>query len=121
MDRFCHADGGTTRIGYPSPRLRSLPGARGRRIQGRAVLILTSSRHYAVRGVRNGSSLRALRRRFHRLRRFKVGANNWFLARGAGSRRLFKVRRGTVGEIGVASARLTRGRRQTRIFLRGFS
>jgi hypothetical protein len=120
VDRFCHADGGTTRIGYPSPRLRRLLGARGR-IKGRAVLILTTSRHYALRGVRNGSSLRELRRRFHRLRRFKVGANTWFLARGGKARRLFKTRHGRVGEIGVASARLMRGRRQTRIFLRGFS
>ena len=122
VDRFCHADGGTTRIGYPSPRLRAtVPPARGRRIKRRAVLILTSSRHYALRGVRNGSTLRRVRRRFRRLQRFKVGVNTWFLAPGKGSRRVFKLRRGIVGEVGVASARLTRGRTRTRLFLRSFS
>ena len=124
VDRFCHADGSTTRIGYPSPRLNRILSRRKRRkLKGRAVLILTASRHYALRGVSNGTKLKQLRRRYPRLRRFKVGANTWYLARRGrrGARKIFKVRHRRVGEIGVGSAKLTRRRRQARVFLRSFS
>jgi hypothetical protein len=85
------------------------------------VLILTTSPHYALRGVRPGSRLRVLRRAVRGLSAHRVGANRWYLARGRLSRLVFKVRRGRVREIGVASLRMTRGRRGARRFLRSFS
>jgi alpha-D-xyloside xylohydrolase len=115
VDRFCLTDGRLIRIGYPSRRLRRL-GAR----RERAVLVLTSSRRYSIRRVRQGSSLRTLRRRVRVGRGYRVGRNRWYLARGRRARLVFKVRGGRVGEVGLASLRLTRGRRAAGRFLRDF-
>jgi len=106
VDRFCFADGRHMRIGYR---------------RDRAALILVSSRHYRIRGVRPGSSLRTLRRRVPRLRRFHIGANLWYVAPGRSARLVFKVRRGRVLEVGLADRRLARGAKSTRSFLRSFS
>ncbi len=106
VDRFCFSDGRHLRIGY-----------RG----DRAALLLVSSRHYAIRGVRPGSRLHTLRRRLPRLARFHIGANLWYVARGRSARLVFKVRRGRVLEVGLADSRRMRGYRATRRFLRSFS
>jgi hypothetical protein len=118
VDHFCLSDGRHMRAGYPS---RRLTRAERRRAHGRAILVLTSSRHYAARGVRNGSSRRTLGRRFGRLRSHRVGRNRWYLARGRRARILFKVRGGRVQEIGLGDRRLTRGRRATVRYLRSFN
>jgi hypothetical protein len=122
VDRFCLTDRRHIRIGYPPRRLlRSLARGYRRRVSGRAVLVLTSSTSYALRGVRPGSSFASLRRRVRRLAGpYRVGANRWYLAPGASSRLVFKVRGGRVREVGIASLRLTRGRRARR-FLKSFS
>jgi hypothetical protein len=122
VDRFCHADGGLTRIGYPSPKLtRFLAPAMRRRLRGRAVLILTTSTHYSLRGLRPGARVRALGAAVAKRRRFKVGANVWHVAAGRRSALLFKVRGGRIREVGVADGRLMRGRLAARRFLRSFS
>jgi hypothetical protein len=120
VDRFCLSDRRHIRVGYPSRALaRSASRAELRRVRGRAILALTSSRRYSIRGVRNGSRLRPLLRQVRGLRRIRVGANAWYLARGRSSRLVFKVRRRRVGEVGVADLRLTSGDRARR-FLRSF-
>ena len=109
VDRFCHADGGKTRIGYPTRRfLALLSQAERRRVKGRAVLILSSSRHFSRGGITNGSTLGELLAAFGNLRSYRVGANVWHLGRVGRSRLLFKVRDAVVGEVGVADLRLTR-------------
>jgi len=126
MDRFCLTDRRHIRVGYPSSRMlrRARPRLR-KKIRGRSVLVLTSSQRYAIRGVRNGSTPRFMKKRMgKRIRRsYKVGINRWYVARGPkGTRLLFKITRGRgrVGEVGVADARLMRGRRAARRFLDGF-
>jgi hypothetical protein len=55
MDFFCLAGGGGIRVGYPSRKLLSkLPRGLRRRVRGRAVLLLTANRHYALSVVRPG-------------------------------------------------------------------
>jgi hypothetical protein len=122
IDRFCLTDGRHIRVGYPGARiLRSVGRGHRRRVSGRAVLILSSSRHYRIKGITRGSLPRALRARFRRTRSFRIGANRWYLARGRAARLVFKVRGGRVREVGIADFALTRGRQQARRFLRGFS
>jgi hypothetical protein len=118
VDRFCLRGGGHIRIGYLSQVNRSL--SRRPRRGDRAVLILTTSRHYKLRGVGHGSSVRALKRRFRGERSLHVGRNRWYVARGAKARIVFKTFRGRVEEVGIASLRLSRGARRAKRFLRSF-
>jgi hypothetical protein len=119
VDRFCLRGGGHIRIGYMSPAALSRLAAR-RRGAARAVLILTTSPHYAIKGIRHGSTRRALRRRLGRARSVKVGRNRWYLVRGRRARLVFKTRGGRVEEVGIAALRPTRRARQARRFLRSF-
>ena len=121
MDFFCTASH-RIRVGYPSAKLlRSLGSKQRRRVSGRAILVLTASHHYALRGVRPGTRLtRKIWRRLHIGRQFHVGKNHWYLASGPGSRGVLKVRRGVIQEIGIADARLTRNRQAARRFFRTF-
>jgi hypothetical protein len=105
VDRFCLRGGGHVRIGY---------------MTRRAVLLLTTSRHYAVRGVRNGSTLRLLRRRLGRMWSFRIGRNRWYVARGRRVRLVFKTHRGRVEEVGIADPRSSTTPRRAKRFLRGF-
>jgi pimeloyl-ACP methyl ester carboxylesterase len=121
IDRFCLRGGGAIRLGYPSRGLnRGLAPRHRSRIRGRAILALASSRRYALRGVRAGDSARHMRRRIRGERRFGVGVNNWFLARGRRATLVFKVRRGRVREVGIADRRLSATRRMSSRFLRSF-
>jgi hypothetical protein len=110
------------RVGYPSATLlRSVTRAQRRRISGRAILVLTASHHYALRGVHPGARLTAkLQRRLHVGRQFHVGQNRWYLVAETGSRGVLKVGRGAIQEIGIADARLTRSRQAARRFFRSF-
>jgi hypothetical protein len=102
-----------------SPSALSRLAAR-RRGATRAVLILTTSPHYAIKGIRHGSTRRALRRRLRRARSVKVGRNRWYLARGRRARLVFKTHGGRVEEVGIAALRPTRRARVAKRFLRSF-
>ena len=119
MDRYCIAGGGSMRIAYPTKRLsRALRRGERRRIRGRAVLILTTTKRYRIKRIGRGTSTRALRRRLRGERRVRVGRNVWYLAGGRESRRAFKTRGGRVLELGLADKRLTRSRGGARRLLR---
>ncbi|MBA3305546.1 MAG: exo-alpha-sialidase [Thermoleophilaceae bacterium] len=123
MDRYCIAGGGSLRIGYPTARLnRTLGRAQRRRVRGRALLVLTSSRRYAIRRVRPGMRTAALRRRLRGERRVRVrvGVNVWYVLRGPKSTHVFKTRAGKVREIGLADKRLTKTPRATTQLLRAY-
>jgi hypothetical protein len=121
MDFFCGYAGGI-RVGYPSPRLlRTLPRRERNGLRGRAILILTASRHYALHGVRPGSRLAPVARRLHAGTGFQVGLNRWYLTPDGPSRGVLKVRHGVIEEIGIANRRLTDSRGAGRRFLTSFS
>ena len=121
IDRFCIVGGGVTRVGYPlRGLLRRVSSRVRRRVRGRAILALTSSRVYSARGVRAGSSARLMRRRHRRLQRIRIGRNLWYLKRSRQATLLFKVRGGRVRELGLAERRLTGSRRARVRFLKAF-
>ena len=94
--------------------------AQRRRVRGRALLVLTSSRRYAIRRVRPGMRTAALRRRLRGERRVRVGVNVWYVLRGPKSTYVFKTRAGKVREIGLADKRLTKTPRATTQLLRAY-
>jgi dienelactone hydrolase len=122
IDRYCVQRGGALRIGYPTKRLqRSRALGRAMRTRrSKALLALTSSKRFKLRGLTVGSRTKTLRKKLRRERRFRVGRNSWYLVAGKHSRLLFQVRRGRVRQLGIASKGLTRTRRQARSFLRGW-
>jgi hypothetical protein len=122
FDYFCLADGRLVRAGYSSRRLRrGLSRREARRVRGRAVLVLTSSRRFGARGVRRGTRVATMRRRVRGERRFRVGRNTWYLVRGKRATIVYRTQRGRVRAVGIADRRLTRGRRAARRFLRTFN
>ena len=122
MDRFCLVGGNTTRVGYPSRRLRSRMSRRdARRTRGRAVIALSTHPKFAAKRVRRGTRTRTMRRRFRGERRFRVGKNTWYLVRARRATLVFKTRRGRVLEVGLADRRLTSTRAKSRRLLRAFS
>jgi hypothetical protein len=121
MDFFCTGDHGI-RVGYPSPRLlRSVSANLRRRLRGRVVLILTSSRHYAVHGVRPGARLAKIAHRLRVSRPYRVGLNTWYLTTHGAVRGILKVRHGVIEEVGIADAVFASNRRETATFFRSFS
>jgi beta-glucosidase len=121
MDFFCTGQNGI-RVGYASNALRrSLPRSQRRRISGRAVLILTSSRHFALRGVRPNTRLATVARRLHAGRPYVIGLNRWYLVADGSARGVMKVRHGVIQEVGIADRWLTTSRARGRRFLSSFS
>jgi Lipase C-terminal domain/Lipase (class 2) len=117
MDRYCAAGGGSFRIGYPTGRLSRRQRALAKR---RVILIVTSSKRFAVAGIRPGSRVRTLRRRLRGERRLRVGRNVWYLDRGRGATRVYKARGRRVLAVGIADRRLTQGGAASRRFMRSW-
>jgi hypothetical protein len=85
------------------------------------VLALSSSRMHRLKGLRKGSSTRAVRRRLRGERRYRAGRYEWYLAPSSRARIVVKARAGRVVELGLANLRLTRGKKAVARFLRSFS
>jgi pimeloyl-ACP methyl ester carboxylesterase len=120
MDFFCPVHRGI-RVGYPSRALlHGISTSARRRFRGRAVLILTANRHYALHGVRIRTRVSRVAEKLHVGWRFQVGRNTWYLTRTGASRGVLKVRRGRIEEVGIADGRLTRTRSAARRFLGSF-
>jgi hypothetical protein len=121
MDYFCLTGIGI-RVGYASPAvLAGLAPAQRRRVQGRVVLALTANPFYALSGVRAGAQLTTAARRLAIGPGIRIGLNTWYLAPDGPSRAVFKVRHGTIQEIGIADRGLTGDPRSARRFLSSFS
>jgi hypothetical protein len=110
------------RAGYPSAALLTSLAKRERSVvKGRAVLVLTANRHYALRGVKPATRLAKVRRRLHVSRAYKIGLNTWYLVPNGPSRGVLKVRHGVILEVGIANMQLTAGgTRATLRFLKTF-
>lgn len=121
MDFFCTGDNGI-RVAYASPKLVATVPARLRaRLRGRVILILTSSRHYALRGVAPGTRLAKVARRLHASRPYRVGLNTWYLTADGALRGVLKVGHGVIEEIGITDATFGQSRREATRFFRSFS
>jgi hypothetical protein len=109
------------RVGYASNQLlRTLSPSQRNRVRGRVVLALTASRSYALRGIRPGATLAAAHRRLGTGAPLHIGLNYWYMAPNGTSTAVLKVRHGTVQEVGIADAQLTKGRKAQLTFMRSF-
>jgi hypothetical protein len=118
LDRFCAEGGGNFRIGYPTPRLsKTLSRALARKVKGRVVIVLTSSRRFSLAGIEVGDTTAQARRRLAREKAFRIGSNTWYIAKRGSARLLVKTRGGRVGEIGIGDPRLSATANATKRFL----
>jgi hypothetical protein len=121
MDDFCLLAGWGIRVGYPSGKLLgALSPAQRPGLNGRIVLALTANPFYALDGVRPGMRVAKVARRLHLGRAVHIGLNFWYIAPGRAANGVVKVRHGIVEEVGIANARLTRGRAAQQRFLNSF-
>lgn len=121
LDRYCAAGGGTFRIGYPTRRLlRTVKRKLRRKVKGRVVIILTSSAHFSLKGLRAGDSTRKARRKLHGERKLKVGKNTWLVVPGRKISLLVSTRGGKVRAVGIGDGRLARGKKARKRFLRAW-
>ena len=121
MDFFCTGDNGI-RVAYPSPALlASLPARERRGLAGRVILILTSSRRYALRGVAPGTRLAGVARRLRISRPYRVGLNTWYLTADGALRGVLKVRHGVIEEVGITDAVFGAGAAEASVFFHNLS
>jgi putative CocE/NonD family hydrolase len=121
MDFYCLSTGSGIRAGFPLPKLLRTLSARERsRVRGRVILLLTTNRHYALRGVRPGTRLAAVTSRLHVGKGYKVGLNTWYITPGKAANGVLEVRHGTIQEIGIANQRLTSSRAAALRFFTSF-
>ncbi|HYI35353.1 MAG TPA: M14 family zinc carboxypeptidase [Thermoleophilaceae bacterium] len=121
IDRYCTKKGGALRVGYPTSRLASKLSRKTRkRIKSKAVYMGTTSKAFRLSKLKVGSSTRTLRKRLKGERRYKVGKNVWYVAKGRKARMLFRARRSKVVELSLADKRLTATKRGTVRLLRAW-
>ena len=122
FDNFQLAGSWGIRAGYPSPKLlRSMSQRSRTRLANRIVLLLTSNRYYALRGVRPGARLAAVAAALHTGPVIHVGLNDWYMARNGSSTAVIKVRGGIIEEIGIADLALTSTRSAQVTFITSFT
>jgi hypothetical protein len=114
LDRWCVQGGGILEAGYPTKRL---PPAVRKRLRGKVVLGLVSSRRFSLARVRPGASTRSARQHLRGERRYRVGRNVWLVAHTRRATFLVRTRGGRVRAVGLAARMATRPRRGTRRLL----
>jgi uncharacterized delta-60 repeat protein len=109
LDRYCAVGGGSFRIGYPTKKLlRSAKKRLAKKLKGRVVLILTSSKRFSVKGKRPGSKAKGLKGKH-----LKIGRNTWYYAKG----KLIVVRKKKVVSVGIGDTRLLKTKKLTKKYL----
>jgi hypothetical protein len=117
---FCLTPHGV-RVGFASPKLlRGLSKRAARNLSGRVVWISTDYYGYAIRGIRAGATLSAAERALPHGYLFRVGKNQWYIARAGSASAVLKVRNGVVQEVGIADLRLTRTHKRDRELMTSF-
>lgn len=118
QDFFCLAPVGV-RVEYAwSALLRGLPSGGHRALLGRVVLALTANTHYALQGIRHGSTLAAARRALGTGNLFHIGINWWYFVPHRSWTAVLKLHRGIVAEVGIADGRLTTNHKAQLAFIR---
>jgi len=122
VDDFCLEGGGGIHAGYPSKKLLGTLSKKERaRVKGRIVLALTMNPYYALGAARPGTKLSAVAKRLRARKVLRVGGNDWYIARHAGSTGVLRVRGGIIQEIGIANTALTNGHGAQRRFFASLS
>jgi sugar lactone lactonase YvrE len=113
FEHYCIA-GGRVRVAYSSHALAHARHVRA----GRVVVALTSNHHYAIHGVRAGTTVNTARKRLHLGRPIVIGKNAWYFIPGKNATRIVKAQHGVIREIGVTSRAAAHTRAQERYLLR---
>jgi hypothetical protein len=113
FEKYCVA-GGIIRVAYSSRKVAHADHVR----RGRVVIALTSNHHYAVHGVRSGTTVKAARARLRLGRPLQIGKNAWYFIPQKHDTLVVKAQKGVVREIGVASRSSARTRMQGLYLLR---
>jgi hypothetical protein len=88
---------------------------------GKVILALTANPFYALNGARPGMTLGSVAKRLHVGKAFHIGLNYWYVAPGAASNGILKVRGGVIQEVGIANRQLTSSRHAQGRFLSSFN
>ncbi len=122
IDRYClKKGGGSLRVGYPTSRLSSKLSKKTRkRIKSKAVYMGSTSKAFSLSKVKVGSSTKTLRKRLKGERRYRVGKNTWYVAKGTKARMLFRTRKNRVLELALGDKRLTATKTSTVRLLRAW-
>jgi sugar lactone lactonase YvrE len=117
-DSFCLAGGQSLRAVYASATLVRSAIARADRakVSGRVILILSSDRRYAIRGIHPGARASAVRRAGRPLR---IGRTTWYVIPGSRSNGVIELRGRSVVAVGIADKRLSTGGAAATRLLRG--
>ncbi len=88
IDRYClKKGGGSLRVGYPTSRLSSKLSKKTRkRIKSKAIYMGTTSKAFSISKLKVGSKTKTLRKRLKGERRYVVGKNVWYVAKGKKAR-----------------------------------
>jgi hypothetical protein len=114
IDRFCLSDGKRVRAGYSTARFRKKLGRQGRRYgRNKALLALTTSRQFRLRGLRVGASERRVQRRVGG-KPIEIGSNRWYVKRAKRALAVFKVKGGKLRELGLVNKRFGSSRSRAR-------
>jgi hypothetical protein len=114
IDRFCLSDGKRVRVGYSTKRFRKKLGRAGRRYgRSKALLAVTTSKHFKFKGLRVGASGRRVKSRLHGTP-IRIGKNRWYLVRARSAKGVFKVNGGKLREIGLVNKRFASTRKKAR-------
>jgi hypothetical protein len=114
IDRFCLSDGKRVRAGYSTKRFRTRLGRGGRRYgRNKALLALTTSRGFKLKGMRVGASAERVQRRLHGTP-IRIGKNSWYVIRARRAKAVFKVNGGKLREIGLVNKRFASTRSRAR-------
>jgi hypothetical protein len=84
------------------------------------VLLLTANPFYNLDGTTPGLTIASIAKRLRVGKPIVIGANDWYVAPGATSNYVFKVRGGIIQEIGIANKRDTSNRAAQKAFLSKF-
>jgi hypothetical protein len=85
---------------------------------GKVAAVLSTSRHYSLKGARVGTRLARVRRRLKAGRGIKSGKSTWYLVPDGKRRGLFQVRGGVIRGVGLATRAATAKRSRARRLLR---
>ena len=122
IDRYClKKGGGALRVGYPTTRLNSKVSKKTRkRIKSKAIYMGSTSKAFSISKLKVGSKTKTLRKRLKGERRYVVGKNVWYVAKGKKARILFRARKSKVVELAIADKRLTANKTSTVRLLRAW-
>ncbi len=122
IDRYCLEKArGALRVGYPTSRLNSQISRKSRkRIKSKAIYLGTTSKAFKLSKLKVGSSTKTLRKRLKGERRYRVGKNVWYVAKGKRARVLFRTRKNRVRELALADRGLTITKTRTVRLLRAW-